>query len=69
MKSYGLYWLRAAFLGFGLNFVITNHLMNNHDYKYHQAAPLAALVAVNCSFFADRLIFRRLGEKTRKTKP
>ena len=59
MKRYGLYWLRALTLGAGLNALIVSSLMNHRDWKFHQAAPIGALVCVNCSFLADRLIFGR----------
>ena len=59
MKRYGLYWLRALTLGAGLNALIVSSLMKHRDWKFHQAAPIGALVCVNCSFVADRLIFGR----------
>lgn len=64
MKRYGLYWLRALTLGAGLNALIVSSLMNHRGWKFHQAAPIGALICVNCSFAADRLIFGR----TKKTK-
>ena len=67
MKRYGLYWLRALTLGAGLNALIVSSLMNYRDWKFHQAAPIGALVCVNCSFAADRLIFGRT--KTKKVVP
>ena len=67
MKRYGLYWLRALTLGAGLNFLIVGHLMGNHKWKFHHAAPLAAFVCVNLSFAADRLIFGR--KPATKEKP
>ena len=57
MKRYALYWLRAITLGAGLNAVIVGYLMSHRDWKFHQAAPLGAFIAINCSFAADRLIF------------
>ena len=66
MKRYGLYWLRALTLGAGLNFIIVSHLMGNHKWKFHHAAPLAAFVCVNLSFAADRVIF---GRKKKVTTP
>lgn len=59
MKRYGLYWLRAMTLGAGLNALIVGHLMNKHDFKFHQAAPIGAMVCVNLSFAADRIIFSK----------
>lgn len=59
MKRYGLYWLRALTLGAGLNFVIVTALMTQRNWKFRQAAPLAAFVCVNLSFAADRMIFGR----------
>lgn len=59
MKRYGLYWLRALTLGAGLNALIVSSLMNNRGWKFHQAAPIGAIICVNCSFAADRLIFGR----------
>ena len=69
MKRYGLYWLRALTLGAGLNFLIVSHLMANHKWKFHHAAPLAAIVCVNLSFAADRLIFGRTKKKVTPTQP
>lgn len=66
MKRYALYWLRAITLGAGLNAVIVGYLMTHRDWKFHQAAPLGAFIAINCSFAADRLIF---GTKTPKPTP
>jgi len=63
MKRYGLYWLRALTLGAGLNAIIVGSLMNNRGWKFYQAAPIGALVCVNCSFAADRLIFCRTKKK------
>jgi len=63
MKRYGLYWLRALTLGAGLNALIVSSLMNHRGWKFHQAAPIGALVCVNCSFAADRLIFGRTKKK------
>ena len=57
MKKFALYWLRAITLGAGLNAVIVGYLMTNRDWKFHQAAPLGAFIAINCSFAADRIIF------------
>lgn len=59
MKRYGLYWLRALTLGAGLNAIIVSSLINHRGWKFHQAAPIGALICVNCSFAADRLIFGR----------
>lgn len=69
MKRYGLYWLRALTLGAGLNALIVSHLMTNHKWKFHHAAPVAALVCVNLSFAADRLIFGRKKKQTPKEQP
>ena len=66
MKRYALYWLRAITLGAGLNALIVGYLMSNRDWKFHQAAPLGAFIAINCSFAADRLIF---GNKPQETPP
>ena len=66
MKRYGLYWLRALTLGAGLNFVIVSTLMTQKNWKFHQAAPLAAFVCVNLSFAADRFIFGRAKITPRK---
>ncbi len=63
MKRYGLYWLRALTLGAGLNALVVIFLMNHRDWKFHQAAPIA-IICVNCSFMADRIIFGR----TKKAK-
>jgi len=60
LKRYGLYWLRALTLGAGLNALIVSHLMSKHDFKFHQAAPIGALVCVNLSFAADRIIFSKV---------
>jgi len=57
MKKFALYWLRAITLGAGLNAVIVGYLMSSRDWKFHQAAPLGAFIAINCSFAADRVIF------------
>ena len=59
MRRYGLYWLRALTLGAGLNALIVGTLMTQRNWKFHQAAPLAAFVCVNLSFAADRMIFGR----------
>jgi len=59
MKRYGLYWLRAITLGAGLNAIIVSTLMNHKGWKFHQAAPIGAIVCINLSFAADRLIFGR----------
>jgi len=67
MKRYGLYWLRALTLGAGLNALIVSSLMTQRDWKFHQAAPVAAFVCVNLSFAADRLIFGP--KKTKKVTP
>ena len=67
MKRYGLYWLRALTLGAGLNALIVSTLMTQRDWKFHQAAPVAAIVCVNLSFAADRIIFN--GKKTKKVTP
>ena len=64
MKRYGLYWLRALTLGAGLNALIVSSLMTHRGWKFYQAAPVGALICVNCSFAADRLIFGR----TKKAK-
>jgi len=66
MKRYGLYWLRAITLGAGLNALIVGTLMSQRDWKFHQAAPVAAFVCVNLSFMADRMIF---GRKPKELKP
>ena len=63
MRAYCLYWLRAATLGAGLNFLIVSNVMANTGWKFHQAAPIGALFSVNCSFMADRLIFRKKKEE------
>lgn len=60
LKRYGLYWLRAITLGAGLNALIVGTLMNKYDLKFHQAAPIGALVCVNLSFAADRIIFSKV---------
>ena len=67
MKRYGLYWLRALTLGAGLNALIVSGLMNHKGWKFHQAAPVGALVCVNLSFAADRLIFGRNKKKAKTT--
>ena len=67
MKRYGLYWLRALTLGAGLNFIIVSALMTQRNWKFHQAAPLAAFVCVNLSFAADRMIFGK--KKPKPTQP
>ena len=66
MKRYGLYWLRALTLGAGLNAIIVSSLMTHRGWKFYQAAPVGALVCVNLSFAADRLIF---GRNKKKAKP
>ena len=63
MKRYGLYWLRAITLGAGLNALIVSSLMTHRGWKFYQAAPVGALICVNCSFAADRLIFGRTKRK------
>ena len=59
MKRYGLYWLRAITLGAGLNAIIVSTLMTHRNWKFHQAAPIGAIICINLSFAADRLIFGR----------
>lgn len=58
MRRYLLYWLRAVTLGAGLNFMVVSHIMNNTDKTFAESAPFGAMVSVNCSFLADRIIFR-----------
>ena len=59
MKKYGLYWLRAITLGAGLNALIVSTLMSQRGWKFYQAAAVGAVVCINLSFAADRLIFGR----------
>ena len=59
--------MRALTLGAGLNFLIVTALMTQRNWKFHQAAPLAAFICVNLSFAADRMIFGRT--KKKKVKP
>lgn len=66
MKRYGLYWLRAITLGAGLNALIVSTLMSQRGWKFHQAAPIGAIVCINLSFAADRMIF---GRKPKVTPP
>jgi len=67
MKRYGLYWLRAITLGAGLNAAIVGTLMTHKGWKFYQAAPVGALVCVNLSFAADRMIFGRGKKKAKPT--
>lgn len=66
MKRYGLYWLRALTLGAGLNALIVSTLMTQRGWKFYQAAPVGALICVNLSFAADRMIF---GKKKKQPTP
>ena len=66
MRRYGLYWLRALTLGAGLNALIVSTLMTQRGWKFHQAAPVGAVICINLSFAADRLIF---GRTKKKEKP
>ena len=70
MKRYGLYWLRALTLGAGLNAIIVSSLMTHRGWKFYQAAPVGALICVNLSFAADRMIFgRKKKEQPKKQQP
>ena len=60
MKTYLLYVLRCLTLGAGLNFMITSYLMFRHDIDYLKAAPVAMIICINLSFFADKFIFTKL---------